>query len=128
MLVLVLVLVALMGACQTTKIVVGSSIVVEWDAPVLGMIPPSEVSYEVGFQPYPSGAFILVATITTFEQTITFTTEGAYKIGVRTVRTVATDGAILTSAWTWSDVDGVPTPWYVVYYATPGSVIRIRIK
>jgi hypothetical protein len=119
--------VCLVASCQT-KVVVGQSLEVEWDAPSLGTIPPAEVTYEVGIQGYPSGAFTLIATVPGTGGVVTFAAEGAYRVMVRTVRTVVEDGTVLPSEWAKSDEVGTPSPWYVVFYATPGSVIRIRIR
>ena len=125
-LILLLCLVAL-GACGQTKVVVGKNITVVWDAPVLGGIPVAEIAYEVVVEPYPTGVAVLVATIATLEQLITFAVEGPYRIGVRVKRTVA-DGTVLFSEYLWGDIEGSPQPWYVVYYATPPRVQRVRIK
>ncbi len=113
-------------SCQT-KTIVGPTITVAWDAPSLGTIPVAQISYEVVLQPYPTGTQVLVATVATLEEPITFTVEGPYKIGVRTKRTVP-DGTILYSAYSWSDVEGTPAPWYAAYYASPAKVLRVRIK
>jgi hypothetical protein len=115
-------------ACAQTKTIIGPTVTVAWDAPALGTIPAAEVSYEVWVQPYPSGAAILVATLAAVEQAVTFSVEGAYRIGVRTKRIVATDGTILYSAYSWGDVEGSPAPWYVAYYATPPRVLKVRLK
>jgi len=114
-------------SCQT-KTIVGATMIVQWDAPALGIIPAVEVGYEVWLQPYPSGTSVLVATIVTFEQVVTFTLEGAYKIGVRMKRTVVADGTVIYSPYNWSDIDGSPSPWYVVFYLSPPKVLRVRIK
>jgi hypothetical protein len=113
-------------ACAQTQTIVGSTITVTWDAPALGTIPVAQISYEVVVQPYPSGTHTLVGTIATLEETVTFATEGQYKIGVRTKRTVS--GTVLYSEYSWSDLEGTPTPWYAAYYALPPKVIRVRIK
>jgi hypothetical protein len=124
--VLLATLVAVSISCQT-KTIVGSTITVAWDAPALGTIPVAQISYEVVLQPYPTGTQVLLATVATLEEPITFTAEGPYKIGVRTKRTVP-DGTILYSAYSWSDVEGSPAPWYAAYYASPAKVLRVRIK
>jgi hypothetical protein len=123
----ILLLVAVFAGCQT-KTIVGSTITVQWDAPALGTIPPAEMSYEVWLQPYPTGTAVLMATVATLEQPITFSAEGAYKIGVRSKRTVASDSTVLYSTYLWSDVAGTPQPWYAAYYVTPAHVDRVRIK
>jgi hypothetical protein len=125
-LVVLLVLVALM-ACAQTKTIVGSTITVTWDAPALGTIPVAQISYEVVLQPYPTGTQVLLANVATLEEPVTFSAEGPYKVGVRTKRTVP-DGTVLYSAYSWSDVEGSPAPWYAAYYASPAKVLRVRIK
>jgi hypothetical protein len=122
----ILAMVVLLSCEAQTKIIVGSTITVTWDAPALGTIPVSEVSYEVVVQPRPSGTLVLVGTTTALEQVVIFSTEGPYKIGVRTKRITA-DATVLYSGYFWGDVDGTET-WYVVYYAAPPKVIRVRIK
>jgi len=126
LLVALLALVALAIGCQT-KTIVGSTITVAWDAPALGTIPVAQISYELVMQPYPTGAQVLLATVTDLEEPITFSAEGAYKIGVRTKRTVP-DGTVLYSAYSWGDVEGTPAPWYAAFYASPAKVLRVRIK
>jgi hypothetical protein len=121
-----LILVAL-SACAQVKTYTGSTVTVAWDAPDLGAIPPSEISYEVVIAAYPSGDVVPMATIVTLEQPITFSAEGAYRIGVRAVRTLP-DGDKLHSDYSWSDLEGVPQPWYTAYYAAPARVLRVRIK
>lgn len=126
LLVALLALVALAIGCQT-KTIVGSTITVAWDAPALGTIPVAQISYELVMQPYPTGTQVLLATVTDLEEPITFSAEGAYKIGVRTKRTVP-DGTVLYSAYSWGDVEGTPAPWYAAFYASPAKVLRVRIK
>jgi hypothetical protein len=128
LLILVMLLVALTACEAQTKVIIGSTVTVTWDAPPLGTIPVSEVAYEVVVQPYPSGTQVLVGTVTALERAITFTVEGSYKLGVRTKRTVALSGDVLYSAYAWSDAEGSPAPWYVTYYESPPKVLRIRIK
>jgi len=126
LLVLLTVLVCLNAGCQT-KTIVGSTITVQWDAPALGTIPVAQISYELVLQPYPAGTQVLLATVGTLEEPVTFSVEGNYKIGIRTKRTTP-DGTLLYSAYSWSDVEGSPAPWYAAYYATPPKVLRVRIK
>jgi len=126
-LVMLLALVAMSVSCQA-KIIVGSTMTVEWDAVDQGTIPASEVTYEVWVQPFPSGTPSLVATVATLEQPVTFSVEGAYRVGVRTKRTVEADGTVLYSEYLWSDIEGSPQPFYVVYYTLPSRIMRIRIK
>ncbi len=121
----VLILLAFAIGCQT-RTIVGSTIVIEWDAPDLGTVPASEITYEIVYSPYPSGTMVVVATIITLEQPITFAVEGKYKVGIRTRRDV--DGEVFYSEYSWSDVEGAPTPWYAAYYLMPPKVQRIRIK
>jgi len=120
-----LLFVASLAGCQV-RTIVGSTIIVEWDAPDLGAIPPAEITYEVYMEPYPGGAAVLIGTVATLEQPITFTVEGKYKIGVRTRRDV--DGETLYSEYAWSDVEGSPVPWYAAYYLMPPKVQRVRIR
>ncbi len=122
-----LVLVTLTASCQT-KIIIGSNMTVEWDAVDQGSIPAGEISYEVVVAPYPAGDVVLVATVMTLESPITFSTEGPYKIGVRTKRTVVADGTVLYSEYLWGNVEGSPQPFYVVYYKTPARIERVRIR
>jgi hypothetical protein len=126
--VILLMFVAL-AACGQTQTIVGSTIIVVWDAPAFGTIPVEQINYEVVVQPYPSGTQTIVGTIPTLEQVVTFTVEGPYKLGVRTKRTIpGTPIIVLYSDYSWSDLEGSPAPWYAVYYALPPKVIRVRIK
>ena len=120
-----LVLVAMSLSCQV-RTIVGSTAIISWDEPDLEGTPASQISYEVFMGPYPSGAMVLIGTVATLEQPITFTVEGRYKIGVRTRRDV--DGETFYSEYAWSDVEGSPVPWYAAYYLLPPKVQRIRIR
>jgi len=122
-------LLAALSACAQTQTIVGSTITVAWDAPALGTIPVAQIAYEVVMQPYPSGTQVILDTIATLEEIVTFAAEGQYKLGVRTKRTVpGTPVTILYSGYSWSDLEGTPTPWYAAYYALPPKVVRVRIK
>jgi hypothetical protein len=123
-----LALVALGVGCQTPT-QVGKTLTIQWDAPSLGSIPPAQVSYIVSIAPYPTGASSYVGTTTATEYMITFAAEGAYKIGVVTVRTIpGSPPIILYSAYSWSDAEGAPAPWYAVYYTAPDRVQKVRVK
>ena len=111
--------------CQT-RIIVGSSMTLAWDAPDLGDIPAEQISYEVVLAPYPTGDLALVATVATLEQAVTFASEGKYRLGVRARRDV--DGEVLYSDYLWGDVEGSPQPWYVVYYRLPPRILQLRVK
>lgn len=120
--------VAVFAGCQTPT-TVGRTLTIQWDAPALGSIPPSQINYIVSIAPYPSGASSAVGSSTMTEYTITFAAEGAYKIGVVTVRTIpGTPPLVLYSPYSWSDADGSPAPWYAVYYTVPDRVQRVRVK
>jgi predicted phage tail protein len=114
-----LLLAGVLAGCQT-KVYVGSSIVVAWDAASLA------TSYEVVMEKLPEGGVVLVGETTALEHEVVFAVEGKYRLGVRSVRVI--EGEQLYSGYLWSDVEGVPTPWYVAFYMAPQRVERIRIK
>lgn len=108
-------------------VVYTNQITVGWDAVTkLGdgtTIPAGDaIAYQV-YTKKGTAAEVLVGEINSLQQTITFTVEGDYLIGVRTKRTV-TGGAIVYSPITWSnstDVAAVPVPFSVGYYLPPGA-------
>lgn len=125
LLVAVMVIVAMAAACQN-RVIVGQTFTVAWDAPALGTIPPAEVAYEVVVETRPGGVQRSLGDSAALERAITLESEGKYRVGVRTVRTV--DGEVLFSEFAWSDVEGTPAPWYAAFYAVPAKVIRVRVK
>jgi hypothetical protein len=108
-------------------VVYTNQITIGWDAVTkLGdgtNIPVGDlVSYQV-YTKKGTATEVLVGEVTSLQQTITFTVEGDYLIGVRAKRTV-TGGAIVYSPITWSnstDIAAVPVPFSVGYYLPPGA-------
>ena len=84
-------------------------------------IPTGDViSYQV-YTKKGTAAEVLVGEINSLQQTVTFTVEGEYLVGVRTKRAI-TGGAIVYSTITWSnstDIAAVPVPFSVGYYIPP---------
>lgn len=108
-----------------------NQVTVEWDE-VLPIDPADIIAYEVFRAPYP---FVgdrqdiiplenLGVSMPT-QKIITFSIEGEYIIGVRTVRDIKGQGIFKYSDLIWSDIDGVP-PFVTRYYITPDSPASIR--
>lgn len=108
-----------------------NQVTVEWDE-VLPIDPADIIAYEVFRTPYP---FIgdrqdiislenLGVSMPT-QKIITFSIEGEYIIGVRTVRDIKGQGIFKYSDLIWSDIDGIP-PFVIRYYITPDSPASIR--
>lgn len=104
---------------------------VEWD-PVDKIHPDDLIAYQVFRAPYPYtgdrqdvNAVEDLGGTTNTQMTITFTVEGEYIIGVRTVRAVQGTEVIKYSDLIWSDIDGDP-PFVIRYYETPDSPPAIR--
>jgi hypothetical protein len=109
------------GIVYTNQVTVG------WDAVTKladgTNIPTGDaVAYQV-YTKKGTGAEALVGEVNSLQQTITFTVEGEYLVGVRTKRTI-TGGVTVYSSITWSnstDVAAVPSPFSVGYYLPPGA-------
>lgn len=93
---------------------------VAWDAVTTlddGSQIPAEntVMYEVWIRKETEETFIAETDL--LEYTITFSEEGTYEVGVRTMRYVA-DGEVIKSDINWSDVNGTatPNPFVIKYY------------
>ena len=69
----------------------------------------------------------LVGETTDLTETITFTAEGNFVIGVRTKRVLA-DDSVVYSDMNWSDVNGesTPTPFVVRYILPPEMPLGLR--
>jgi ribosomal protein L27 len=104
-----------------------NQITIAWDAVTKladgTTIPAGDV---IAYQVYTkkgTGAEVMVGEANSLQQTITFTVEGEYLIGVRTKRTI-TGGVVTYSDITWSnsaDVVAVPSPFSVGYYLPPDA-------
>jgi hypothetical protein len=108
-------------------VVYTNQITVGWDA-VTKLADGTDIPMgdAVAYQVYTkkgTGTEVLVGEVNSLQQTITFTVEGEYLIGVRTKRTI-TGGVVTYSDITWSnsaDVVAVPVPFSVGYYLPPAA-------
>jgi hypothetical protein len=84
------------------------------------------IEYEV-FWDDGSGEVSLGLTNLT-EYSITFTVEGTYKVGVRTVRTIVDTGDVYYSDINWSDVNGewTPDPFVIRFHVPPDAPRGLR--
>lgn len=104
-----------------------NQITVAWD-PVT--VSSGTVSYKVYTRPAAGGTETLFATTPNTESTVTFTVEGKYFLGVRSVRTV--DGIdIESSTISWSNVASDVlngATFGAQYYLPPSKAGGLRIK
>jgi hypothetical protein len=82
------------------------------------------ISYRVYTRRLPGGADVFVADTTAFQYTLTFSVEGSYLAGVRTVRIPAGENGEVEvlSDIIWSDsldVVAVPAPFGIRYFVKP---------
>lgn len=129
---LVLVLMGCAAFAQPIEHAVNAA-VVEWDAPAAmdngTPIPAgSVVSYEYGVAPLSNrDAFVVQGTGTATQGTVTTPTEGAWLVGVRTVRVVGDYRAL--SPILWSDAPANPGGGFVLVYAAAyGSPAAMRFR
>lgn len=107
-----------------------NQVTVAWDAVVL----PAGVSGSVVYDIYTVGSTAAKSTAakvtraTTTQQTISFSTEGKYYVGVKSVR-VLSGADVSESAISWSDdplaVSAAGT-FGIVYYIAPAAVKNLR--
>ena len=106
-----------------------NQVTVLWD-PVT--VATGTVSYKTYYRPASSGpeVFTYVSTITEVQATITFTLEGRYFLGVRSVRNV--DGIeVESSTISWSDnplVCAGGVTFGVQYYIPPPNVGGLKLQ
>jgi hypothetical protein len=123
LLIFLLVLPLLLG--QT--IVRDNPVSVAWDevTPMGG----DTISYEVFVAPvgdYQAAQSVGETDLLTMD--VTIANEGDWVIGVRTVRSITSNGEILYSEINWSDVNGLatPDPFIVRHYAVPAAPSNLR--
>ena len=110
-----------------------NQITIEWD-PVAPIDPADVIAYQVFLSPYPfvgdrqdvNTPWEEIEVTLAVQSTLTFTTEGEYVAGVRTIRSVEGGPTIKYSDMIWSDIDGVPNPFVLRYYESPDSPVNIR--
>ena len=111
------------------EIVYTNQVTIEWD--VVAPMGGDTISYEVYRAPHPAGSpEELLGETTDLFYTVTFTVEGTYILGVRTVRTIIETGERLYSDINWSDVNGVftPNPFLCRYYQSPVVPEGLRLQ
>lgn len=100
---------------------------VAWDE-VLPM-GDDTISYEVFVAPlgdYPAADSVGQTELLTMD--VPLPGEGDWVIGVRTVRTITSNGEVLYSEINWSDVNGLatPDPFIARWYAAPAAPGNLR--
>ena len=100
---------------------------VAWD----GVLPMGgdTISYEVFVAPV--GDYQAAQTVgqtDLLEMDVPLASEGDWVIGVRTVRTIISNGEVLYSDINWSDVNGLatPNPFFLRWYAVPAAPSNLR--
>lgn len=113
------------GIASAQQWVTVDSINVLWD-PVT--VSSGTVSYKTYFRSASGGPETFFSTVTTPQATITFTVEGRYFVGVKSIRNV--DGIELESSTiSWTDNPAVVqngVTFGVQYYSLPGNVGGLR--
>jgi hypothetical protein len=122
---LVLFLILSTGSVNAQQWVTANQITVSWD-PVT--VVSGTVSYKTYSRPVAGGVETYLRTVTTTSDTITFTIEGRYYFGVRSVRNV--DGIELESSTiSWSSDPAVcqgGATFGAQYYTPPANVGGLR--
>ena len=123
--ILILVLPLLLG--QT--IVRQNPVTVEWDQ----VLPMGDdiISYDIFVAPIGDYASAqLMGTTDLLEMEVTFPDEGDWVVGVRTVRTIISNGEVLYSDINWSDQNGesTPNPFTARWFIVPGAPSNFRIR
>jgi hypothetical protein len=114
------------GVAQAQTWTTANQITVAWDAVT---VPTGTVSYKVYSKPEVGTVETLLTTVTTTQATVTFTTEGRYFLGAKSIRNV--DGIEIEASRTaWSNVATdvqAGLTFGVQYYTRPAAVTGIRI-
>ena len=123
LLIFLLVLPLLLG--QT--VVRDNPVSVAWDE--VAPMGDDAISYEVFVAPvgdYPAAQ--TVGQTDLLEMDVPLASEGDWVIGVRTVRTIVSNGEILYSEINWSDINGLatPDPFIARWYAAPAAPSNLR--
>ena len=108
-----------------------NQITIEWDA-VSAIDPADTIAYQVFRAPYPftgdrqdeNTPWEDMGVTLSVQMTLTFTVEGDFVAGVRTVRDVQGIGIMKYSDQIWSDIDGNP-PFVLRYYMSPESSVSM---
>ncbi|HDY89815.1 MAG TPA: hypothetical protein ENH82_17075 [bacterium] len=107
-----------------------SSIDITWAA--VSGIAGSTITYEIVRAPIGDKAGLTILGETpTIEYTISFLgNEGGWVVGVRSVRTIDSNGERVLSAINWSDVNGVftPIPFTILWYAPADVPEDLRLQ
>ncbi len=107
-----------------------SSVDITWNA--VAVILGSTITYEIVRAPVGNKAgVIIVGEIATIDYTISFLgNEGNWVVGVRSVRTVDSNGERVLSAINWSDENGVftPNPFTIRWYAPADVPEDLRLQ
>lgn len=102
---------------------------VAWDA--VAPMGGDTISYEIFVAPLGDYAAAQAVGITSLlEMDVTLPGEGDWVIGVRTVRTITTNGETLYSEINWSDVNGLatPNPFIARWYADPAAPGNLKAR
>lgn len=118
------------------EVVSTNSVPIAWDE-VPKVEPTDILTYELFRTPYPitsdrqdASLYESLGEFTGPPVTVTFTVEGIYVIGVRTVRDVEGTGEFTYSEINWSDENGAntPNPFLVRYFVAPESPENLRFQ
>ncbi len=106
-----------------------SSVDITWDSimPITG----STITYEVlSALLNDKTNFEIVGETALITYSVTFSSEGDWVIGVRTIRVIDSNGERLLSDINWSDVDGLatPNPFFVRWYVAPDAPENLRLQ
>ena len=87
------------------------------------------ISYEVFIAPlgdYPAAQAVGQTELLAMD--VMIANEGDWVVGVRTVRTITSNGEVLYSEINWSDINGLatPDPFVVRHYEAPAAPSNLR--
>lgn len=125
--------------------VVPNQVTVGWDAVTTlqngNPVPAGDlIKYEIYLADYPvaeadrenPAAHTLLGETDAVEWLVTLQNEGNYAVGIRSIRYVDGDTVDpdkrIENGFGWSDIDGVPVPWYLSYFIPAAKATGIYTK
>jgi len=107
-------------------VVIPNQVTVAWDAGA------KATDYEVFYIPTSKNKaneseWIPAGTTALLQQTIAFTAEGKYVVGVRSRKLVEGE-VIYSEGIAWSDIEGTTSPWVILYAIPPEKPGNLHVK
>jgi hypothetical protein len=117
-----IILLALSLSGQT--VVYGPQVTITWDTQYIST-PLVSYTYEVWFDD--AAEQMLIMTVDGPPVTLDVP-DSVYRVGVRTVRTIAADPASTYSVFLWSDPGGSPGPFLLAAKSDPDAIVQLRYQ